>query len=56
MFVALRCCRFTWNGRYPRWNDNRRFRVTLGNGIVDSFTVIRTICCHRRNVSAGLIK
>jgi hypothetical protein len=38
MFVALRCCRFTWNGRYPRWNDDHRFRVALGNSIVDSLT------------------
>jgi hypothetical protein len=55
-FVALRGCRFTWNGRYPRWNDDRRFRVTLGNSIVDNFTVIGTICPHRRDVTADLIK
>jgi hypothetical protein len=45
----------TWNGRYPWWNDDRRFRVTLGNSIVDSLTVIRAICHHRRNVRIGTI-
>ena len=56
VFVARRCSGLTWNGRYPWWNDNRRLRMTLGDSIVDSLTVIRAICRHRRNVSIDLIK
>ena len=41
MFVTRRCGGFTWNGRYPWWNDDRRVRMTLGDSIVDSLTVIR---------------
>ena len=56
MLVALcRCC-FTWNGSGPWWNDDRRFGVTLGNGIVDGLAIIRAVCRHRRNVSVDLIK
>ena len=56
VFVARRCGGCTWNGRYPWWNDDRRVRMTLGDGIVDSLTVIRAICRHRRNVGIDLIK
>ena len=56
MFVARHCGGFTWNGRYPWWNDNRRVRMTLGDSIVDSLTVIRAICRHRCNISIDLIK
>ena len=56
VFVARRCGGFTWNGRYPWWNDDRRGRMTLGDSIIDSLTVIRAICRHRRNVGIDLIK
>jgi hypothetical protein len=43
VFVARRCGGFTSNGRCPWWNDDRRVRMTLGDSIVDSLTVIRAI-------------
>ena len=56
MLVAQRGRRFTCNGRTSWWNDHRRFRVTLGNGVLDDLAIIRPVCRHRRNVSINLIK
>ena len=46
MFVALRGCRITCNGRYPRWNNDRRFRVTLGNCVIDDLAIVRSVRRH----------
>ena len=56
MFVALRRHSFTRNGCNSWWNNDRRFRVTLGNGVIGDLAVIRPICRQRRNVSVDLIK
>jgi hypothetical protein len=56
MFVALHVCRFTCNGCYSWWNNNRRFWVMLGNSVVNDLAIVRPVCSHRRNVSTDLIK
>jgi hypothetical protein len=35
IFVTLRGCRFACNVCYPRWNNDRCFWATLGNGVGD---------------------
>jgi hypothetical protein len=56
MFVALRGCRFTRNGRYLSRNNYRRFRVTLRNCVIDDLAIVRPVCRHQRNVSIDLIE
>jgi len=56
MRVALRGRRFTCNRCCSWWNNNRRFRVTLGNSVVDSLAIVRPVCRHRRDVIVDLIK
>ena len=56
MFVTLRHCRFTRNGRYSRWNNDRRFWLTLGNGVVDDLAIVCPVRRYRRNVSIDLFK
>ena len=56
MLVALRRGGFIWNGRYSWRNDNRGFRMTFGDSVVDGLAIIRAICRHRRNVGIDLIK
>jgi hypothetical protein len=56
MFVARHGCRRTCNSCYPGRDNDRRFWVTLGNSVVDDLAIVRSVCRHRRNVSADLIK
>jgi hypothetical protein len=30
--------------------------VTLGDSIIDDLAIVRTVCCHRRNISIDLLK
>jgi hypothetical protein len=39
-----------------RWNKDRRFWVTLGNGVIDDLAIVRPVCRHRGNVSIDLFK
>jgi hypothetical protein len=55
MFVALRRLSFHLERPLSVVECDRRVQVTLGNSIVDSLAIIRTICRHRRNVSIDLI-
>jgi len=55
MFVTLRDCRLICNGCDSWWNNDRRFWVTLGNGVVDDLAIVRPVCRHRRNLDIDLI-
>ena len=48
MFVTLRGCRFDCNGYYSWWNNDRRFWLTLGNGVQDALR-------HRRREDTVLL-
>jgi hypothetical protein len=56
IFVALRGCRFICNGGYSGRNNDRRFWVTRGNGVIDNLAIIRPVCRHRRNIGIDLIQ
>ena len=56
MFVTLRGCRFICNGCYSWRNNDHRFWVTLGNGVVDDLAIVRPVCRYRSNVGIDLFK
>jgi hypothetical protein len=56
MFVAVRRCRSVCNGCHPWRNNDRRLRMTLGDSVIDDLAIVRSVCCHRRNVRIDLIK
>ena len=56
MKVAL-CRRGSTCNRRRSWrNDNRRFGMTFGDGIVHRIATIRAVRCHRSNVCVDLIE
>ena len=56
MLIALCCGGPTRNRCRSGRNDNRRSRMTFGDGIIYRLAIIRAIRCHRSNICIDLIE
>jgi hypothetical protein len=56
MLIAPRRSARTRNRCRPRWNDDVSLRMPIRHSVVNSLTIIRAVCYHRRDRSCDLFK